>query len=117
MIRENQIFTCSNLACKRDFANPLSVQNLRSENRAQYLGCPYCLTEIKDNSEIGKERRELVAHRKKAEPIEIKLIQGSSSQKCPHHFGYLNQRPRAERIPEECMICEKLVECMLKNQS
>ncbi|MEM1539366.1 MAG: hypothetical protein QXW82_01250 [Candidatus Bathyarchaeia archaeon] len=32
---------------------------------------------------------------------------------CPHYFGYLRERPREEGIPEECLTCEKVVECML----
>jgi len=34
---------------------------------------------------------------------------------CEHHFGYLSQRASKEKIPEECMTCEKIVQCMLKN--
>jgi uncharacterized membrane protein (UPF0127 family) len=32
---------------------------------------------------------------------------------CPHYFGYLRERARGEGIPEECLACEKAVECML----
>ncbi len=32
---------------------------------------------------------------------------------CPYHFGYLNQRPKGEEIPEECITCEKSMDCML----
>jgi translation initiation factor IF-1 len=36
-----------------------------------------------------------------------------STSACPHHFGYLRQRPRDQEIPEECLACEKMVDCML----
>jgi hypothetical protein len=36
-------------------------------------------------------------------------------QGCIHHFGYLSKRSKKEKIPEECMICENIVQCMLKN--
>jgi hypothetical protein len=36
-------------------------------------------------------------------------------QGCPHHFGYLSERSKKEKIPEECMLCENIVQCMLKN--
>ncbi|MGB9854086.1 MAG: hypothetical protein ACPLRY_04685 [Candidatus Bathyarchaeales archaeon] len=32
---------------------------------------------------------------------------------CPHYFGYLGKRAKGEGIPEECLACEKAVECML----
>ena len=34
------------------------------------------------------------------------------SQSCQHQFGYLSWRSEGEEIPEECMFCEKLLECM-----
>jgi hypothetical protein len=37
------------------------------------------------------------------------------AQACPHHLGYLNKRSSKEKIPESCMMCENIVQCMLKN--
>lgn len=39
----------------------------------------------------------------------------SAAHQCPHHFGYLSQRKTKDKIPEECMVCENIVQCMLKN--
>lgn len=36
-----------------------------------------------------------------------------STSLCPHHFGYLRQRPRDQEMPEECLACENIVDCML----
>jgi hypothetical protein len=36
-------------------------------------------------------------------------------QGCIYHLGYLSKRSKKEKIPEECMICENIVQCMLKN--
>jgi len=33
-------------------------------------------------------------------------------QNCQHQFGYLSRRSEGEEIPDECMLCEKLLECM-----
>ena len=43
-----------------------------------------------------------------AEPAE-KKEKGSSN--CPHHFGYLAKHPKKSRIPEECLTCQKMLEC------
>ena len=43
-----------------------------------------------------------------AEPVE-KEEKGSSS--CPHAFGYLFQQPKSVPIPEECLTCQKMLEC------
>ena len=33
--------------------------------------------------------------------------------KCSHHFGYLADRQEDAPIPEECLLCPQVVECML----
>jgi predicted flap endonuclease-1-like 5' DNA nuclease len=35
---------------------------------------------------------------------------------CQHRFGYLNDRTKGEPIPNECVNCEKVLECMLNQQ-
>jgi hypothetical protein len=37
------------------------------------------------------------------------------NSKCPHHFGYLAERPKNTPFPEECLLCSKVVECIVKN--
>ena len=41
-------------------------------------------------------------------------------QTCPHHFGYLADIPSHSLIPEECLLCSKVIKCALfleKNSS
>jgi hypothetical protein len=33
---------------------------------------------------------------------------------CPEDFGYLANRPKDTPIPQECLVCPKMVDCMLK---
>jgi hypothetical protein len=41
------------------------------------------------------------------------LIQRNSNLcKCKHNFGYLNTRIKGTEIPKDCIICEKVIECM-----
>jgi hypothetical protein len=35
--------------------------------------------------------------------------------KCPHHFGYLAEHPKKAPFPEECLLCSKVVECIVQN--
>jgi len=50
--------------------------------------CPHCLTEIQDEK-AG----------------------------CQYWFGYLGQRENEEGIPDECIECERSIECMLKKEA
>jgi len=46
---------------------------------------------------------------------EEKGREGEESPKgCSHHFGYLAHRPKDAPIPQECLTCQKIVDCMLK---
>ena len=33
--------------------------------------------------------------------------------RCPYHFGYLAQIPNHSLIPEECLLCSRVVKCTL----
>lgn len=37
----------------------------------------------------------------------------SGSSGCPQSFGYLANRPPETPIPQECLLCPKMVDCML----
>jgi len=50
--------------------------------------CPRCKTEVEEDKKAG----------------------------CPYWFGYLGQRDSDEGILEECIECEKSIECMLKKE-
>jgi len=34
-----------------------------------------------------------------------------NNTECLHHFGYLSELPKNKLIPEECLLCPKLLEC------
>jgi hypothetical protein len=33
---------------------------------------------------------------------------------CKHHIGYLGEREPNVQIPDECLTCKEIVQCMLK---
>jgi len=47
----------------------------------------------------------------KTEMSKETLIQG-----CPHHFGYLSEYPKNTPIPNECLTCTNIMECLLKRE-
>lgn len=115
--------TCSNPECGRDFTNPIVVKDLSSEDSPSYQACPFCLTRLveevakveeKPRKKKGTETKEEVPQDLRVTPAGLEQQPYAEEPKCPHHFGYLSDRSRKETIPEECMTCEKIVECMLK---
>ena len=57
----------------------------------QYYVCPHC--ETKFEHELERE------------------------SSCPHWFGFLTQKDKDSAIPQECVECQLVLECMLNNQA
>lgn len=123
----SQSFTCSNPKCGKVYASPIIVQDLNSKNEFSYHACPYCLTEVviaKASKLIKTKRKQKKKGAKKRVKIEEKKVQSRKAEiaqhlstqkhKCPKHFGYLSQRSRKSKIPEECIICKRIVQCMFE---
>ena len=121
MNTESQSIACPNPSCGKVFANPLKTRNMTLKNAKPYDACPYCLTEVpvatisvaeeeppKQEQKLPEIDRE--AHVTVGEKPEIP----SKEQGCNHHLGYLSKRSSKEKIPEECMMCGNIVQCMLK---
>ena len=70
------------------------------------------IEEIKENPPATKENPK----DKKSDKPEKKNEKSSSKNKqsgCPEHFGYLANRPSDVPIPQDCLTCPKMVDCML----
>lgn len=113
---QNNSFTCPNPSCGKTFTTPIKVENFSSKGEKVYEACPYCLTKVtlKEHSEPSIESQMESKQQIKVQPEkESKPI--SKVGGCTHSFGYLSKRSAKEKIPEECLTCEKIVECMLQS--
>jgi hypothetical protein len=111
---EKKNFTCQNPSCKTTFSSPLKTLNLQDNPAEPYFACPVCLTKIEEAQvEI------------KMEPVQIrqeKDIHGKlgvfsvveKPQECQFHMGYLSERVKKEEIPDDCLTCKNIVDCMLR---
>ena len=73
------------------------------------------LEKEKEEKEIKVEQleKEKEEKEKKVEPPVKPPEKEQEISGCLHHFGYLASRPKNAPIPEECLICPKLGDCML----
>lgn len=70
-----------------------------------------------ENREEPKERVEVVD---RPEPVPIGSVEtkkpdfsrNNQSSGCPHHFGYLKEHPKNTPIPNECLTCTKIMQCL-----
>ena len=51
---------------------------------------------------------------------EIAVLEDKTSQNheklsdCKHYFGYMSEKEHKEQMPEECIMCSQIIECMAK---
>ncbi|MGD9131906.1 MAG: hypothetical protein PVH73_10100 [Candidatus Bathyarchaeota archaeon] len=64
-------------------------------------------TSVKNSEEDTSEVEPLVNEENAAVEEEKRFLG------CPHYFGYLSSRPEASAIPQECMLCQRLGQCMV----
>lgn len=80
-----------------------------------YDACPYCLTEIPIEEDLTvsfDEPKETEEEEKVYAEEHVEISEKSSG--CSYHLGYLSERSSKDKIPDECMMCKDIVECMLK---
>jgi predicted DNA-binding antitoxin AbrB/MazE fold protein len=110
---EKTSLVCSNKACGKVFAKPLKTINIHEGSKEHYDACPYCLTKIV-NVEIENNisPEETVAEAKSSKEKPSRKEEKTSS--CKYYRGFLSEKEHKQNIPEECMVCIELIECMRK---
>jgi len=101
-------FTCD--GCGRTFQTPILATVSTSGQIQKYYACPCCMTKVNDvkTSESGEEEKSLISM---VEPRKLGA-ESENMAKCGHFFGYLKKRQKETPIPEECLTCGKMVECL-----
>ncbi|MGB9959007.1 MAG: hypothetical protein ACPLKQ_00585 [Candidatus Bathyarchaeales archaeon] len=110
-------YKCTNPSCQKTFTNPIKVENLSLNNSTVYEACPYCLTEITVEKSFSVSEKQKPVDKRDSEVFseaDKKIQPAAETDECKHYFGYLSERTRKEGLPEECMLCGKIVQCMLK---
>jgi len=95
---------------------------LGSKDAETYDACPYCLSEVTEEPALAiiATESDLDADRIEGKPEVFKPTEDKPDKldpkpsKCSRQFGYLSKRSSKEQIPEECMVCEEIIKCMLK---
>ncbi len=98
---------------------PIRLTNLSAMPAQTYDACPFCFSKLGENvdnvvlkeavsfdvSAQGESESECVKP-----PRDLDLPERLG---CSHHFGYLKKRPKSEPIPEACLTCQKMIQCIL----
>jgi hypothetical protein len=65
-------------------------------------------------NEVEEETLESIERQEPVSPVAVET-EKTGVQGCPHHFGYLGEHPKNTPIPNECLTCIKIMECLSKD--
>ena len=106
----NHPFVCSNKNCQQSFEKPLIIHNLSLKKR--YYGCPFCTQELAEpfqgQEKLAETRDVLKSQKSVQKPASV-------GDHCPQYFGYLSEHGKQGGIPEACLTCPEILDCMHGN--
>ena len=50
------------------------------------------------------------------QPIKTEISKETRNSGCSYHFGYLREHPKNTPIPNECLTCTKIMECLMRTE-
>jgi uncharacterized Zn-finger protein len=98
---------CPYKGCGKSFDKPTVLTDSSSMPRETYYACPYCMSKL----DIMVENMKLVGVKTTEYP---KVF--DSPAKCAHYYGFLTALPKDAPIPDECLICPKVLQCNIKRR-
>jgi DNA-directed RNA polymerase subunit RPC12/RpoP len=101
-------------ACGEAFEKPLLAMVFSDSLMEEYYACPKCLSKVANLREKNVEVEEAAEVAGEAEEPAALKFEGSVGEAavCIHYLGYLKKRPKNTPIPEECLTCSKMIDCM-----
>jgi DNA-directed RNA polymerase subunit RPC12/RpoP len=96
-------------ACGEEFDAPLLAMVFSDSLVEEYYACPKCLSKVRSverQVEVDKAEEE-------ANSLGMSIEEpAGAAVGCGHYLGFLKSRPKNTPIPEECLTCSKMIECM-----
>jgi len=115
--KEIELFTCPNPECHEKIEELIVVSDVSTIPVERYYACPHCLIKLDVSfaellKQEGKKRKEEppVKPPEKEKPSE----EEKGSSKCAGYLGYLASLSENEPIPRECLVCLKVLDCVMK---
>jgi len=97
--------------CNRTFPKPILATVSSPGSVQKYYACPHCFSKVGGvkYSESEETRETLIAKKN----IKKVMTENKDNVKCEHFLGYLKKRPKDMPIPDDCLTCDKMIECLL----
>jgi hypothetical protein len=130
-------YLCPNPKCRKPFAQPVPMADLSKTPPESYPACPNCGLNLNTVEYFREEKnfdfQSLHIATSSKKPIERtqlskreaapttgeklkfqgeKKPSGKDKRDCPHFFGYVRNLPKNTPIPDDCLGCPWIVECL-----
>jgi DNA-directed RNA polymerase subunit RPC12/RpoP len=96
--------------CGEEFKAPLLAMLSSGTLIEEYYACPKCLSKV-GSYERNKVEVEEAEEEEESPEMEVEE-QMEDAVICMHHLGYLKRRSKNTPVPEECLTCSKMIDCM-----
>jgi hypothetical protein len=131
---DERLYVCNYTGCGRAFDNPLRLTDLsRKPHLETYYACPFCFSKVNEAEEsepyeAENEVEHLLEVREGGYEMPIREEDAMKSLKsgtqkelkiattdlnCPHQVGYLKKRAKDQPVPDSCLTCPKILQCMV----
>ena len=126
-VSQKQALVCICVKCGRSFAEPIELSVVQVDSSAEtYHACPRCFsrawvtlvdTEVKRIGSLSDNKSKKRSGEAPSSASEKGLQERADGAKkiepvsCAHFIGYLRTRQKDSPIPDECLICTKILEC------
>jgi DNA-directed RNA polymerase subunit RPC12/RpoP len=98
---------CPYKGCGKQFERPTILTDSSTMPRQTFYACPHCMSKI----EIKTQNLKVVSVR----ATEYGKV-FESPAKCAHYSGFLNAISRDIAIPDDCLVCPKILQCGIKKR-
>jgi hypothetical protein len=99
--------------CGEEFEAPLFAAVSCGYLLEEYYACPRCLSKVESVERNKTVEVDEAEEKGDEESLEIEVEDKTEEAVvCTHYLGYLKRRPKNTPIPEECLTCAKMIDCM-----
>jgi hypothetical protein len=94
---------CPYKGCEKTFEKPTLLTDQSKIPRESYYACPFCMSKI-----------DIVTHGINVvdvKPVDYPATVFESPAKCAHFSGLFSQVGLSGPLPDECLVCPKILQC------
>jgi DNA-directed RNA polymerase subunit RPC12/RpoP len=102
---QDEKLRCPYKGCEKAFEKPTVLTDASTIPRQSYYACPHCMSRL----DITTDNMKITS----VKPTEYPKVFDSPA-KCAHFSGLLNSLPEGAPLPEECLLCPKVLQCNMR---